>query len=318
MAALRSRGFAAGVVTGLVAGVPLALAVAHLVRRHRSSKAPRQRNRKGLRRQQQKQLEKQLQNGDAPAAERTVVVSDTLEWLEAQESFPAGTCVITGIPDITEAAPAAGAGTHMMALDEYMQWAQKTVAMILQRLPPGGCAIFVQTDIKVGAGAAGTYHEWVDKSFILQCAAKTVDDVRLLWHKITAFDELGTMGSLRRARYSHVLCFGKGSEPERHDGPMASVPDVGRRGCVTWARGTGVRCCLALCRYAKKRGSTLVVDPFCGEGAVLALAGYCGLDSIGVELNRKRAESAKCLDGAVLVAKDKADIEEETVRGSSN
>merc|ERR1711920_981258 len=104
---------------------------------------------------------------------------------------------------------------------------------------------------------------------------------------------------------SHLLCFGKETLPESTAGPIASVPDVGRRGYVTWARGTGVRCCLSLCRYAKKRGCSVVIDPFCGEGAVLAVAGFCGLDSIGVELNRKRVENARLLSGAELIAKDK-------------
>jgi len=85
------------------------------------------------------------------------------------------------------------------------------------------------------------------------------------------------------------------------------VPDVLRRGRTTWARGIGVRCCLALCRYLKKSGFHLVVDPFCGEGLVLAVANHYCMNAVGVELSRKRAETARRLDASPLLAEDAAE-----------
>jgi len=41
--------------------------------------------------------------------------------------------------------------------------------------------------------------------------------------------------------------------------------------------------------------SNTIVDPFCGEGMVLAVANAFGFDAIGVERNRKRAEKARRL-----------------------
>jgi tRNA G10 N-methylase Trm11 len=38
-----------------------------------------------------------------------------------------------------------------------------------------------------------------------------------------------------------------------------------------------------------------IVDPFCGWGSVLAVANELGLDAIGVELSRKRAQKARNL-----------------------
>jgi tRNA G10 N-methylase Trm11 len=38
-----------------------------------------------------------------------------------------------------------------------------------------------------------------------------------------------------------------------------------------------------------------IVDPFCGWGSVLAVANQLGLDAIGVELSRKRAQKARNL-----------------------
>jgi len=39
----------------------------------------------------------------------------------------------------------------------------------------------------------------------------------------------------------------------------------------------------------------VILDPFCGVGTVLAVANRLGLDAVGVEKNRKRAEDARAL-----------------------
>jgi hypothetical protein len=39
----------------------------------------------------------------------------------------------------------------------------------------------------------------------------------------------------------------------------------------------------------------VIFDPFCGVGTVLAVANALGLESLGVEKNRKRAEQAQAL-----------------------
>jgi tRNA G10 N-methylase Trm11 len=36
-----------------------------------------------------------------------------------------------------------------------------------------------------------------------------------------------------------------------------------------------------------------IVDPFCGQGSILAAANAHGLDAIGVELSRRRASRAR-------------------------
>jgi len=35
-----------------------------------------------------------------------------------------------------------------------------------------------------------------------------------------------------------------------------------------------------------------VIDPFCGQGTVLAVANEMGMDALGVELSRKRCRTA--------------------------
>ncbi len=43
----------------------------------------------------------------------------------------------------------------------------------------------------------------------------------------------------------------------------------------------GFDACVMAVKYAKKFGSTCIVDPFCGKGSVLAIANHFGMNSIG-------------------------------------
>jgi tRNA G10 N-methylase Trm11 len=65
---------------------------------------------------------------------------------------------------------------------------------------------------------------------------------------------------------------------------------------MPWARAMGVEACHAVCRFLLAHTACrTVVDPFCGVGTMLAVANAHGLDAIGVELSRKRAERAEKL-----------------------
>ena len=58
----------------------------------------------------------------------------------------------------------------------------------------------------------------------------------------------------------------------------------------------GLRAAGHAVRFAREVvGANVVVDPFCGVGTVLASANALGLDALGVEKNRKRAEEARAL-----------------------
>jgi len=49
-------------------------------------------------------------------------------------------------------------------------------------------------------------------------------------------------------------------------------------------------------RFARDvAGAKVILDPFCGVGTVLAVANALGLEALGVEKNRKRAEQARAL-----------------------
>jgi hypothetical protein len=63
-------------------------------------------------------------------------------------------------------------------------------------------------------------------------------------------------------------------------------------------RAMGVRAAGHAGRFARdvvgaQTEVTMIFDPFCGVGTVLAVANWLGLDALGVEKNRKRAEGAR-------------------------
>jgi tRNA G10 N-methylase Trm11 len=63
-----------------------------------------------------------------------------------------------------------------------------------------------------------------------------------------------------------------------------------------WSRAMGVEACRVACRFLRDETETrTVVDPFCGKGTVLAVAGSMGFDTIGVELSAKRCRAARSL-----------------------
>lgn len=305
--------FALGCAAGLLAGALLSAASA----RRRAGAAAVEAA--GKRKAQRFAKRGALQGGPAGAEApsdgaarpgREVLCEDAVAWLEQlpPRGLPPGSCVVTGIPDIQEVDP-----EGRMGLDGWKAWFQRSVELILQRLPEGGIAVFMQTDVKVPRDRAhlrkssdGCYWEWVDKAQLVLLAAASVPGARLVWHKIVFGGSTEAVGrSSSVAGYSHVLCFAVGDEPESFTG--APFPDVSRKGISTWAAGSGVQATERICEYVRTRGRTLVVDPFCGEGAVLAVANALGLASMGVELCKRRARLAAKLDGALLLEADRAE-----------
>jgi len=65
-------------------------------------------------------------------------------------------------------------------------------------------------------------------------------------------------------------------------------------GDKTWQRGMGLEACLLIGRFlSDKVPSNTIVNPFCGEGSVLATANAFGLSALGIERSPKRAQKAK-------------------------
>lgn len=219
-------------------------------------------------------------------ATRTVHHEDALAWLASQGVLPSSSFV-TSLPDASE--------FPHLALGEWKTWFQGAVAAVLASCPDDGVAIFYQTDVKKDGA-------WVDKAHLCQNAAEASGH-GLLWHKIVCRVRPGTT-TFGRPAYSHMLCFSRGVRLELAQSTPDVLPEAGE---VTWTRGMGVQACVAACRFIMENTtSSVIVDPFCGHGTVLAVANELGLDSIGVELGGKRARRARTLrtEGFRLPAED--------------
>jgi hypothetical protein len=181
------------------------------------------------------------------------------------------------MPDISE--------FNGYTLNAWKEWFINTATLILSRTPENGVTIFYQSDIKV----EGT---WVDKGHLCQKAAEALGH-ELIWHKIVCRIPPGKI-SFGRPAYSHILCFSKAFR--LHDLSKSSadvIPDIGEK---TWERGMGLEACLMIGKFVAKQTTTkTLVQPFCGQGSMLAVANALGLSAIGIERSSKRAEVARQL-----------------------
>jgi hypothetical protein len=210
-----------------------------------------------------------------PAPTRRIIQAEAGAWLR-ENPAPAGTSVITSLPDVSEV-PERG-------FDGWKVWFADMARAVLRWVPASGLAIFYQSDIRQ-AGA------WVDKGYLVQRAAES-EGCTLSWHKIVCRRPPGTI-SHGRATYSHLLCFAR--EPKKsitHPGPDV-LADAGH---MPWSKAMGVDACRLACRFLREESETrLVVDPFCGHGTALAVANHYGFDALGIELSARKVRAAKRL-----------------------
>lgn len=214
--------------------------------------------------------------------ERTVHTADALEWLRSQGTIP-GASLVGSLPDISE--------FPGVSLGDWKSWFIETAELILLKTPPEGVSFFFQSDIKVEG-------LWVDKSYLVQKAAEKVGR-NLLFHKIACRYPVGTI-TFGRPAYSHVLAFSESVVPDLKISTADVLPETGEK---TWMRGMGLEIALMIARFVKTQTQTkTIVNPFCGQGAMLAAANHLGLSAVGIERSPKRAEAARTL----LVAPDGA------------
>ncbi len=206
---------------------------------------------------------------------RIVHCEDALAWLENYRSG-SGVSLVSSLPDFSE--------FPSLTLPAWKEWFVQTAGLILSRTPADGVTIFYQSDIKVEG-------RWVDKAFLCQRAAEALGH-DLLWHKIVCRSPAG-IATFGRPSYSHLLCFSK----ERRLDIARSTPDVlPQIGEKTWQRGMGLEACVLIAKFLREEvGSHTLVNPFCGEGSMLAAAEAFGLAGVGIERSPKRAEKARHL-----------------------
>lgn len=212
---------------------------------------------------------------DAAVPSRTVHHTDGVAWLEGA-SLPSDHAIVTSLPDSSE--------LPRLGFDGWRRWFVDTAALVCRRVADDAVAIFFQTDVKREG-------RWVDKGHLVAAGAEAAS-THLLWHKIVCRAPSGT-ATFGRPAYAHMLCF---SRALRLDPGRSTADVLPRLGAMPWARAMGVEACVAATRFLlAETACRTVVDPFCGIGTALAVANVLGLDAVGVELSRKRAERAQTL-----------------------
>jgi len=205
---------------------------------------------------------------------REVVCADAIPWLR-ERGVIAGTCAVTSLPDVSEVG---------VTLEVWRAWFSDAVRLVVNAVPDESAALFFQSDIKRDG-------EWIDKGAMVIRAAQDAG-ARVLFHKIVLRRPAGML-TAGRPGFTHFIAVSRALKcPD-----VLSIPDViADAGEQKWVRAMGVRAAGHAGRFAREVvGAKIIVDPFCGVGTVLAVANALGLDALGVEKNRKRAEEARAL-----------------------
>eukprot|EP00292_Cryptomonas_paramecium_P008314 CAMPEP_0113672124 /NCGR_PEP_ID=MMETSP0038_2-20120614/6085_1 /TAXON_ID=2898 /ORGANISM="Cryptomonas paramecium" /LENGTH=289 /DNA_ID=CAMNT_0000588351 /DNA_START=223 /DNA_END=1092 /DNA_ORIENTATION=+ /assembly_acc=CAM_ASM_000170 len=273
---------------------------------------------------------------------RAIVCADALAWLSEQKQLPGS--LFTSLPDIIEL-------DLKGKEDEYKEWFLHAASLALRRLPPGGFAIFYQTDVKVfhrrtlshvsrsgqscrepqidaddgnadasisvkGKGqSVDEMVEWIDKSFLCAKAAEAEDCV-LAWRKVVVKGATEAKNNARPS-YTHLICFRKrgGEGPVGYHAGRFLTPDIVPRGIMVWPRAIGLDATMLGLRFLREvAGVTCVIDPFCGQGTIPAAANALGMKSIGVDLSPARCRLAKRLDLLPLLSSP--DYSDDDYRGA--
>ncbi len=188
--------------------------------------------------------------------------------------LPPDHAIVTSLPDHSEL-PGLG-------VDGWRRWFVETVSLACRSVADESVAIFYQTDVKHDG-------RWIDKGHLVMCGADAAGS-SLLWHKIVCRSAAGSV-TFGRPSYAHMLCVSRSLRIARGAASADVLPGLGE---MTWARAMGSAACEVAARFiAEQTRCRVIVDPFCGLGSMLTAANAHGLDAIGVELSRRRANRAR-------------------------
>lgn len=208
-----------------------------------------------------------------PSPLREVLHADALVWLAEHPATP-GASLLTSLPDKAELG---------LPLDRWRPLFQQAACLCLQAVDDEGLAVFFQTDNREQG-------RWVSKAGLVLAAAAELG-IPLVWHKIVLRRPAGSR-SMGRPGYSHLLAFSaQATVPAEASSPDV-LPELGE---MPWSHGMGLAAAEEALRTIRRASPStrLLLAPFCGHGTALEVANRHGLDTIGIERNRKRAERAR-------------------------
>src|SRR3990167_9801785 len=208
-----------------------------------------------------------------PAVQSNIICADSLVWL-ADRPLKSMDSIVTVIPDMNE--------IGMTVLDDYVDFINRTMKLILTRIKDNHYAIFIQTDRKCNG-------EWIDKSYYLTDAA-IHNGYKLVWHKIVCLREPGRI-NLHRPTYSHMLCYTR--EGKVGQAMTDVIDDINPVGQKAYENATPLNGAIAAIEYLVQQynSSTMkqigplntvtITDPFVGRGTILLVAKKAGFSVLG-------------------------------------
>ena len=199
---------------------------------------------------------------------RTIHHGDALVWLADQKGCPN---IITGIPDINEV---------NLELADYLAFFDRAAGLIFDRLDPNGYGIFLQTDRKINK-------TWISKSARLITLGER-HGFKLCWHKIILNREAGAT-DLFRPTYSHMLCFSV------HGTSGAATPDVIPVSPRSYNNASPLAAVVQAVTFVKRytKAEKIIIDPFVGQGTIVAVANHYGLNAVGIDINPDQVALAR-------------------------
>jgi hypothetical protein len=202
---------------------------------------------------------------------RDVLHGDGIAWLQQAELGPEH-AIVTSLPDLSELD---------LSFEQWRRWFIDVATLVCRSVDT---AVFYQTDIKLDGA-------WIDKAHLVQYGADEAGS-RCLWHKIVCRKAPGQT-SFGRPAYGHWLAFSRSLRLQPGESTADVVPELGE---MIWSRAMPMNAAVGTCTFlAKHTPCSIVVDPFCGRGTILAVANAHGMDAIGVERSKKRARKARNL-----------------------
>ena len=180
--------------------------------------------------------------------------------------------IITSLPDASEVD---------CGLMGYEEWFTRGICVVLGSVAQNGVAVFYQGDRK---------HDGIllSKASLI-CNAATSLGFRLLWHKIILRNRPGAI-NLYRPSYLHMMAFSRGVKAGK------ATADIIEQGETVYKNGMGTNAAHVAVRFAVDVAKASVIyDPFCGRGTVLAVANALGCNSIGFDIDEDQCAYARSL-----------------------
>lgn len=191
---------------------------------------------------------------------KTIICDDAFNWLKTEKAAS----IFTSPPDAEEI----GAD-----LASWADWFGEAVRLCFEASK--GPVAFYVTDRKHRGSL------FSKPQIIFREADKA--GIKTTWHKICLRRDVGKT-DIHRPTFTHLIAFnGK---------PGIATPDVIKRGKTLYKNGTGLIAARVGVEWIMTHKAKHLVDPFCGQGTIPAVAEALGLSSIGIDIDPDQCAKA--------------------------